>query len=144
MSFIFGFLDILLAIILLFDTLGLVYQIRKEGEDKCNKNDYIRVCLSWILFLTICNLFTCNGKGYFCAILRIIFFLAKAFVTLPICKGTLKIHDYLIEKEKAKEWFYKIAGLVNEGIKKIILCLKQLKQKILSLFKKNDKKIRFD
>ena len=118
MSFFFGFLDMLLTTILLFDTLGLAYQIRKEGEDKCDKKDYVRVCLSWILFLTICNLFTVNGKGYFYAFIRLILFVAKAYVTLPICKGTLKIHEYLIEKEKAKEWYYKIVGFVKSKLSK--------------------------
>ena len=118
MSFFFGFLDMLLTTILLFDTLGLAYVIRKEGEDKCDKKDYVRVCLSWILFLTICNLFTVNGKGYFYAFIRLILFVAKAYVTLPICKGTLKIHEYLIEKEKAKEWYYKIVGFVKSKLSK--------------------------
>ena len=118
MAFFFGFLDMLLTTILLFDTLGLAYVIRKEGEDKCDKKDYVRVCLSWILFLTICNLFTVNGKGYFYAFIRLILFVAKAYVTLPICKGTLKIHEYLIEKEKAKEWYYKIVGFVKSKLSK--------------------------
>ena len=118
MSFFFGFLDMLLTTILLFDTLGLAYVIRKEGEDKCDKKDYVRVCLSWILFLTICKLFTVNGKGYFYAFIRLILFVAKAYVTLPICKGTLKIHEYLIEKEKAKEWYYKIVGFVKSKLSK--------------------------
>ena len=118
MSFFFGFLDMLLTTILLFDTLGLAYVIRKEGEDKCDKKDYVRVCLSWILFLTICSLFTVNGKGYFYAFIRLILFVAKAYVTLPICKGTLKIHEYLIEKEKAKEWYYKIVGFVKSKLSK--------------------------
>ena len=118
MSFFFGFLDMLLTTILLFDTLGLAYQIRKEGEDKCDKKDYVRVCLSWILFLTICNLFTINGKGYFYAFINLLLFLAKAYVTLPVCKGTLKIHEYLIEKEKAKDCYYKIVGFVKSKLGK--------------------------
>ena len=121
MTFFFGFLDILLTIILLFDTLGLAYQIRKEA-DKLDKRQYIRVCLSWILFLTICYLFTCNGKGFFYSIIRLLFFFAKAFVVLPICGGTLKIYDYLIEKENAKQWYYKIAGILKGTLCKGASC----------------------
>ena len=115
MTFFFGFLDILLTIILLFDTLGLAYQIRKEA-DKLDKRQYIRVCLSWILFLTICYLFTFNGKGFFYSIIRLLFFFAKAFVVLPICGGTLKIYDYLIEKENAKQLYYSIVGKVKSKL----------------------------
>ena len=121
MTFFFGFLDILLTIILLFDTLGLAYQIRKEA-DKLDKREYIRVCLSWILFLTICYLFTCNGKGFFYSIIRLLFFFAKAFVVLPICGGTLKIYDYLIEKENAKQWYYKISGILKDKLCKGSSC----------------------
>ena len=121
MTFFFGFLDILLTIILLFDTLGLAYQIRKEA-DKLDKREYIRVCLSWILFLTICYLFTCNGKGFLYSIIRLLFFFAKAFVVLPICGGTLKIYDYLIEKENAKQWYYKIEGILKGTLCKGASC----------------------
>ena len=122
MTFFFGFLDILLTIILLFDTLGLAYQIRKEGEDKVEKSQYIRVCLSWILFLTICNLFTCERKGLFYVLIRLLFFFAKAFIVFPTCGGTLKIYDYLIEKENAKQWYYKIEGILKGTLCKGASC----------------------
>ena len=116
MTFVFGLLDVLLTTIMLFDTLGLAYQIRTQGQDKCDKKEYIRVCLSWILFLTICNIFTCNKKGFLGTLFRICFFLAKAFVTLPICKGTLKIYEYLIEKENAKKWYYQFVGPLKDKL----------------------------
>ena len=108
MTFFFGLLDVLLTAILLFDTLGLAFQIRKEG--KCDPKEYIRVCLSWILFLTICNLFTCNMKGFFGFILRLIFFIAKAAVTIPKAKGTLKIYEYLVEKGNAEKCYKTVFG----------------------------------
>ena len=73
MTLFFGILDVLLTTIMLFDTLGLVYQFRKNNT--CNEKEYIRVCLSWILFLTICNLFSCEKKGAFGSIIRLINFL---------------------------------------------------------------------
>ena len=120
MSFIFGFLDVLLTTILLYDTLSLAYQIRKDGES--DTKDYVRVCLSWILFLTICNLFTCERKGLFGALIRILFFFAKACVTIPKLGGTLRLYDYLIEKGKAKEWYYTIEGLVKSKLCKGCKC----------------------
>ena len=114
MTFFFGLLDIILTAILLFDTIGLAYQIRKEG--KCEPKEYIRVCLSWILFLTICNLFTCNKSGFFGLLLRLIFFLAKAFVTIPKAYGTLRIYDYLVEKKNAENWYKKAVAMVQSKI----------------------------
>ena len=116
MTFFFGLLDVLLTTIMLFDTLGLAYQIRTQGQDKCDKKEYVRVCLSWILFLTICSIFTSNKKGFLGTLLRISFFLAKAFVTLPVCKGTLRIYDYLIEKRNAEKWYYQIVGPLKDKL----------------------------
>lgn len=116
MTFLFSLLDVVLTTIMLFDTLGLAYLIRTQGPEKCEKKEYIRVCLSWILFLTICSIFTCNKKGLFGTLLRICFFLAKAYVTLPICKGTLKIYDYLIEKGNAEKWYYQIVGPLKDKV----------------------------
>ena len=43
MTFFFGFLDVLLTTIMLFDTLGLAYQIRTQGPENCEKKEYIRL-----------------------------------------------------------------------------------------------------
>ena len=57
MNFFFGLLDVILLVVMLFDTLGLAYEFRHKGT--CDEpKDYVRVCLSWILFLTICSLFS--------------------------------------------------------------------------------------
>ena len=114
MTFFFGLLDVLLTSIMLFDTLGLAYQLRKQGT--CEKDDYLRICLSWILFLTICNLFSCNRKGFLGILVRLIIFLAKAFVTLPITGGTLKIHKYLIEDGKALQFYNTTVETVKSKI----------------------------
>ena len=103
MTLFFGILDVLLTTIMLFDTLGLVYQFRKNNT--CNEKEYIRVCLSWILFLTICNLFSCEKKGAFGSIIRLIIFFAKLFVVLPILGGTLRFHKYFIEDKNAEKWY---------------------------------------
>ena len=103
MTLFFGILDVLLTTIMLFDTLGLVYQFRKNNT--CSQNEYIRVCLSWILFLTISNLFSYEKKGFFGTTVRLIIFLAKLFVVLPILGGTLRIHKYFIEEKNAEKWY---------------------------------------
>ena len=103
MTLFFGILDVLMTTIMLFDTLGLVYQFRKNNT--CSEKEYIRVCLSWILFLTISNLFSCEKKGAFGSIIRLIIFFAKLFVVLPILGGTLRFHKYFIEDKNAEKWY---------------------------------------
>ena len=103
MTLFFGILDLVLTTIMLFDTLGLVYQFRKNNT--CSEKEYIRVCLSWILFLTLSNLFSCEKKGFFGTTVRLIVFLAKLFVVLPILGGTLKFHKYFIEEKNAEKWY---------------------------------------
>ena len=120
MTFFFGLLDVILTTVMLFDTLGLAFQFRRDGS--CDTKEYIRVCLSWILFLTICNLFSCNKKGFFGVIMRLIIFLAKASVSLPIVGGTLKIYKYLVEDGHAGLWYKKISGIVKSKLCKGSQC----------------------
>ena len=128
MAFFFGLLDVLLTSIMLFDTLGLAYQLRKQGT--CEKDDYLRICLSWILFLTICNLFSCNRKGFLGILVRLIIFLAKAFVTLPITGGTLKIHKYLIEDGNAEKWYKSTKNLIKSKLCKGCKCCSESQNNI--------------
>ena len=103
MTLFFLLIDFILSSILLFDTLGLAYQFRVKNT--CNEKDYLRVCLSWILFLTICNLFTCEKKSFFGTIIRLIILLAKLYVVLPILGGTLKLYKYFVEDKHAQMWY---------------------------------------
>ena len=112
MSFLFGFFDMVLILIMLFDTLGLIYQFRKSKEN-VKKDDYIRIYFSWILFLTIYSTFSCSWKGFFGTLIRLILFAAKAYVTSPICGGSLKLHKILIEDGKAEEYFYKVLNMAK-------------------------------
>ena len=103
MSFLFGFLDMLLIIIMLFDTLGLIYLFRKK--ETVSPDEYNRVCFSWILFLIIYNIFSCSWTGFFGTLFRLIFFAAKAYVTIPKLGGATKLHKILIEQDQAKQYF---------------------------------------
>ena len=115
MSFLFSFFDMVLIVIMLFDTLGLIYQFRKTKET-VKKEDYIRIYFSWILFLTIYNTFSCSWKGFFGTLIRLILFAAKAYVTIPLCGGSLKLHKILIEDGKAEEYFYKVLNMIKSKL----------------------------
>jgi len=129
MSFVFGLLDMLLTAVMLFDTLGLIYQFRKSSVDP---KEYVRVCFSWILFLTISTLFSCSWKGFFGTLIRLIIFLAKAAVTIPLLGGTMKIHKYLIIDGNAEKYinlvYEKIKSATNKGVKD----LSQTASKVIS------------
>ena len=114
MSFFFGLLDVILTSVLLFDTLGLAFQFREDGS--CDTKEYVRVCLSWILFLTICNLFSCERKGFFGFLMKLIIFIAKASVSLPIVGGTLRIHKYLVEDRNAELIYQKLSGIIKSKL----------------------------
>ncbi len=107
---------------MLFDTLGLIYQFRIQAEVK--PDDYIRIYSSWILFLILYNLFSCSWKGFFGLLIQLIIFAAKAYVTIPKFKGSLKIHKYLVEDEKGKEYFYKVYGMICSKFEKCGVCCK--------------------
>ena len=118
--FLFTILDFLLIFIMFFDTLGLIYQFRTKAEVK--PEDYIRIYSSWILFLILYNLFTCSWKGFFGLLIQLIIFAAKAYVTIPKFKGSLKIHKHLIEDEKGKEYFDKVYGMICSKLGKFGVC----------------------
>ena len=111
MSFVFGLLDFVLTAVLLFDTLGLIYQFRKSMS--VSPKEYVRICFSWILFLTIGSLFSYERKGFFGTLIRLIIFASKAFVTLPILGGTMKVHKYLIDDGNADKYINKVTEFIK-------------------------------
>ena len=129
MSFVFGLLDMLLTAVMLFDTLGLIYQFRKSSVDP---KEYVRVCFSWILFLTISTLFSCSWKGFFGTLIRLIIFLAKAAVTIPALKGTMKIHKFLIEDGNGEKYFNQIYEKIKSTTSKGVKDLSQTASKAIS------------
>ena len=115
MSFILNLVDIVLTLILLFDTLGMIYLFRKH-EGAVKPKEFIRVCFSWILFLTICSLFSCESKGFFGTLIRLIIVAAKVYVTIPLFGGALKIHKYLIDDGKAVEFYNKAYEFIQNKL----------------------------
>ena len=115
MSFILNLVDIVLTLILLFDTLGMIYQFRKY-ESSVKPKEFVRICFSWILFLTICSLFSCEREGFFGTLIRLIIIGAKVYVTIPLFGGAMKIHKYLIEDGKAFECYNKVSEIVTSKL----------------------------
>ncbi len=110
MSFLFGLLDCLLTTVLILDTLGLAYQFRRENTT--DSKEYVRVCFTWILFLTICSLLKCEKKGFLGVLIRLIFFGVKAFIALPILGGSLRIYKFLFESGRLELIYKKVKSKV--------------------------------
>ena len=91
MSFLYGLVDLLLTALITLDTLGLVgqYNQKKSPESK----DYVRVCFTWIFFLTLKSFTPTAGEGFFIKLIRILFLLGKVFVILPLLGGTMMIYN---------------------------------------------------
>ena len=114
MTFFFGFLDLLLTSVLIYDTLGIVYAIRKGNQ--CEDKEYTRICFSWILFLSISYYISCDRKGFFGTLIRLILFEAKAFVVLPILGGTSKINKFLFEDGNAEKYYKQAKDFIQSKI----------------------------
>jgi phage-related holin len=115
MSFLFGAVDFLLTVILTLDTLSLLNQLRKTN--KCDKNDYKRVCFTWIFFLLLKSLTCCScKKGFLSTMCQFLGLLAKAFIVIPLLNGTNMIYDYCIEKGKVQEMAKKGIDFVKSKI----------------------------
>ena len=66
--------------------------------------------------MTLYSTFSCSWKGFFGTLIRLILFAAKAYVTIPICGGSLRLHKILIEDGKAEEYFYKVINIVKSKL----------------------------
>ena len=114
MTFFFSLIDLVLTSILIYDTLGIVYALRKGNqlEDK----EYTRICFSWILFLTISHYITCNWEGFFGILIRLIIFICKAFVVIPKLGGTCKLDKFLFEEGNAQKYYKKAKDFLQSKI----------------------------
>ncbi len=116
MSFIFNLGEIVLMVLLSLDTLGFVYQNRKNPQG-VNQKDYFRLCFSWIFFLALRCLFclVCC-LGFFSGIFQIVGFAAKAFVTIPMLNGSEIVYTKLVEENVARGYVQQVVNIVKEKI----------------------------
>jgi len=115
MSFLFGLFDFLLTVILTLDTLSLLNQLKKNNS--CDPKDYKRVCFTWIFFLLLKSLTSCNCKqGFLCTAYQFLALCAKAYIVIPLLNGTNTIYNYCIEQGKIQEFAKKGIDFVKSKI----------------------------
>ena len=116
MSFLFNFGEIVLMVLLTLDTLGFVYQNRKNPQGVSQK-DYFRLCFSWIFFLVLRRLvcFACC-LGFLSGIIQIVGFAAKAFVTIPMLNGAETVYTKLVEENVARGYVQQVVNIVRQKI----------------------------
>ena len=111
MAFAICLIDTVLLVLHLLNTLGLVHQLRKTKS--CNDVDFRNVCLTWILYFALNPFTKCSCQGFFPGLFRLISIVGKAFVIIPLFKGTNKFYEFFIEKGKAKQIYEKVKTTVE-------------------------------
>lgn len=114
MAFIFCLVDFLLSVILSLDTLALLYQIRKMNS--CDNKDFIRICFSWVLFLSIKIIFCCGGCGLICTIFGIVALVLKALIVIPKFGISQKLYKSIIEDKKGEQFIQKGVNFVKSKL----------------------------
>ena len=107
MSFLCQFAEFLLLSVVALDTLGFVAESRKNSARSENR-DYLRLCFTWVFFLTIrslsCTMSCVTGCGYIGSLFGMLFFSAKVFISIPAIGGTETLYSLLIEQNVMKRY----------------------------------------
>ena len=111
MAFLLCLLDTVLLVLHLMNTLGLVHQLRKTKS--CKDVDFRNVCLTWIIYFALHPFTKCPCQGFFAGLFKLISILGKAYVVIPLFKGTNKLYEIFIEKGKAKQLYEKVKTTVE-------------------------------
>ncbi len=116
MSFLFQLAEFVLLSVVALDTLGFVAEIRKNAA-KQDRRDFLRLCFTWVFFLVLRS-FSCATccLGYFGGLLRMLFFAAKVYISVPAIGGTETLYNVLIEQNLLKTYFLEAYNLVKAKI----------------------------
>lgn len=109
MALLFGLLDLVLLGLVALDTLGFLVQLRKRPES-ADINDYKRLCFTWVFLLAIRSITCCSCSGILGNFICMLSLLAKAYVSIPMLRGTDKLYNILIEQNYVGN---SIKGYVN-------------------------------
>lgn len=118
MKAIFKLLDYGSTGLLLVDTLGLIYQLRKAKET-VDVKDYRRVCFTWILILFLGSLCCCKSSCKIGNFLGLIFTVARIAIILPITGVANKLYDILIEGGMVENNYQKVKRIVCAQLNKL-------------------------
>jgi hypothetical protein len=115
MSFILGLVDLLLLVVVLYDTLGFIVHNRKNPLSS-NQQDYHRLCFTWIFYLAIRSLICSSCTGYIGSLLYLLSLGAKAYISLPMLHGTEKLYTLLVEQNVVRHYLEGLAQNLKQKV----------------------------
>lgn len=115
MSFLLGLVDLLLLVVVLYDTLGYIAQNRKDPQ-KSEQHDYHRICFTWVFYLAVKSVVCSSCTGYMGGLLYLLSIVFKAYISLPVLNGTDKLYHLLIEQNVLKSYFEKLTSTIKDKV----------------------------
>jgi hypothetical protein len=113
MAFLLNLVELLLLGIVALDTLGFIAQNRKAPLNS-NSKDFTRVCFTWVFFLTLRSLTCASCGGVLGSFYGMLLLLGKAYVSIPLFRGTEKLYNCLIEENAAGHYLRRIVSMIKD------------------------------
>jgi hypothetical protein len=115
MSFLLQVAEFVLLSIVTLDTLGFIAEYRKNSA-RSERNDYVRLCFTWVFFLALRSFSCFLCCGYFGGLFKMLFFGAKVFVSVPAIGGTETLYNLLVEQNILKGYFTEAVNMVKSKV----------------------------
>lgn len=113
MAFLLNLIEFVLLGLVTFDALGFIVQNRKNSEQS-SQQDYKRSCFTLVFFFILKALTCSSCTGYIGNFICMLTLLAKAYVSLPILKGTDKLYHLFIEQNAGAAYLKTLVNTIKE------------------------------
>ena len=115
MSFLTSFAELVLLLLVTVDTLGFIAQNRKNPSSS-DPRDFRRLCFTWIFFLAVRSLLCISCAGFLGSFVGLVSLVAKAYISLPMLRGTETLYTQLVENNVAKTYLDTVVSLVRQKL----------------------------
>jgi hypothetical protein len=113
MAFLLNLVELLLLVLVSLDTLGFIYQNRKN-QGASNQRDWLRICYTWVFFLILRSLTCYSSTGYIANFISMLTLLGKIYISVPLLNGTEKLYTLLIEQNAAAHYVRVVVEMVKQ------------------------------
>jgi hypothetical protein len=113
MAFLFSLVELLLLGVVALDTLGFVYHQRKN-PDSANIRDYRRLIFTWVFFFALRAVQCSHCLGFLSGIVDLLSLVAKAYISIPLLKGTDTLFKLLVEDNLAGAYLHRIGAIFKD------------------------------
>jgi len=115
MSFLYSLFDLVLLLVVTFDTLGFVAQNRKNPSAS-DARDFRRLCFTWVFYLAVRSLLCTSCTGFLGSLFGLASLVAKAYISVPLLRGTETLYTQLVENNVAKTYLDTLVTLVRQKL----------------------------